>query len=199
MKTPSVDLSIFKHRHAVQFYGSDDSLITTVTGFLSEGMIARQPGVVIATEPHRDAIVAQLATRLIDVEKAQRQGDLVLLDADETLDLFMFGDIPDAIAFDAQVGHLFEQVLEGRPTTILRAYGEMVDVLWKRGRMEGAIRLELLWNKLAARFGFALLCGYSMGNFYKQAALFQEVCRHHTHVLDSATNVVVLDRARESA
>jgi len=75
----------------------------------------------------------------------------------------------------------------------------MVDVLWKQGRTEAAIRLELLWNGLAARFRFALLCGYSMGNFYKQAALFQEVCRHHTHVLDSDPKVVALGRARESA
>ena len=42
-------------------------------------------------------------------------------------------------------------------------------MLWKEGRTEGAIKLEMLWNKLATRYGFALLCGYSMGNFYKEA------------------------------
>jgi hypothetical protein len=199
MDIPSVDSGIFQRRHAVQFYGSDDSLITTVAGFLSEGLIAGQPAVILATAPHRDAIVAQLVACFIDVEKALHQGDLVVLDAVETLGLFMIGDSPDATAFDTHVGRVFEQVLEGRPATILRAYGEMVDVLWKQGRTEAAIELELLWNKLAARFGFALLCGYSMGNFYKQAALFQEVCRQHTHVLNSDTNVVVLDRTRESA
>ena len=47
------------------------------------------------------------------------------------------------------------------------AYGEMVDVLWKAGQDVAAIRLEMLWNKLAAMHDFALLCGYAMGNFYK--------------------------------
>ena len=79
---------------------------------------------------------------------------------------------------------------------IVRAYGEMVDVLWKQGREDAAIRLEILWNKLAHTYGFALLCGYSMGNFYKQAERFQEVCRQHTHVLSSDDNVIVFDKKR---
>jgi hypothetical protein len=33
----------------------------------------------------------------------------------------------------------------------------MVDVLWKEGREEAAIQLELLWKGLAGRYGFALL------------------------------------------
>ena len=59
----------------------------------------------------------------------------------------------------------------------------MVDVLWKEGKPEAAIRLEILWNRLAQRYGFALLCGYSMGNFYKETKGFEAICREHTHVV----------------
>jgi hypothetical protein len=59
----------------------------------------------------------------------------------------------------------------------------MVDGLWKDGNPDAAIRLEMLWNKLAQRFGFALLCGYSMGNFYKETKGFESVCREHTHII----------------
>ena len=63
-------------------------------------------------------------------------------------------------------------------------------------RTEAAIRLEILWNKLATTYHFALLCGYSMGHFYKQAEQFQEVCRQHTDIVDSAENVVILQAKR---
>jgi hypothetical protein len=75
-------------------------------------------------------------------------------------------------------------LLQGRSErTLVRAYGEMVDVLWKDGREDAAIQLELLWNSLAGRYGFALLCGYAMGNFFKQTDRFEEVCRQHTHII----------------
>jgi hypothetical protein len=187
---------IHTHHHAVQFYGNDDSLFTTVGGFISEGLVAGQPAVIIATESHRAAIVEQLTTRLIDVQEAERIGDLVLVDAHEALATFMIESGPDAEAFERHVGGVMEKILNGRPRTVVRAYGEMVDVLWKEGRTDAAIKLEILWNKLATAYQFALLCGYSMGNFYKQAEQFQEVCRQHTHVLDTDTNVVVFDAKR---
>jgi hypothetical protein len=40
----------------------------------------------------------------------------------------------------------------------------------------------MLWNDLARTFNFSLVCGYSMGNFYKDAAV-EEICRLHTHIL----------------
>ena len=59
----------------------------------------------------------------------------------------------------------------------------MVDVLWRRGESDAAIRLEVLWNDLAATHTFSLLCGYAIGNFYKETSKLEEVCHQHTHVL----------------
>ncbi len=175
---------IYDHHHAVQFYGDDQSLFTTVAAFLSQGFVDGHPGIVIATERHSAAILEHLRGRLIDVDTAQRMGSLIVLDAQQTLDLFMDGDHPDAGRFEDSVGRLIAGVLEGREDRILiRAYGEMVDVLWKQGRTQAAVRLEMLWNKLAQQYGFALLCGYSMGNFYKQTKGFEDICREHTHVI----------------
>lgn len=177
-------LPIYDHHHAVQFYGDDESLFITVAGFLSQGFVDGHPAIVIATEAHRSAILNYLRARLIDVDKAQKVGSLIVLDAQKTLDQFMVGETPDANRFDQSVGKLIEGVLEGRQEGILiRAYGEMVDVLWKQGRSDAAIRLEMLWNKLAQRYGFALLCGYSMGNFYKETKGFEAICREHTHIV----------------
>jgi hypothetical protein len=175
---------IHKHHHAVQFYENDNSLFTTVAGFLSQGLIEEHPAVIIATAAHTGAILEQLSGRMIDVDKARGLGELVVLDAHQTLASFMVGDRPDAARFEASIGRVISDLLKGRSNrTLVRAYGEMVDVLWKEGREEAAIQLELLWNGLAGRYGFALLCGYAMGNFFKQTDRLEEVCRHHTHVV----------------
>lgn len=175
---------IHKHHHAVQFYENDSSLFTTVAGFLSQGLVEEHPAIIIATAEHTAAILEHLSGRLIDVEKARELGELVVLDAHRTLALFMVGDKPDPVRFETSVGRVIGDLLKGRSNrTLIRAYGEMVDVLWKDGREEAAIQLELLWNGLAGRHGFALLCGYAMGNFFKQTERLEEVCRHHTQVI----------------
>ena len=174
---------IYDHHHAVQFYGDNESLFATVAGFLSQGFVDGHPAILIATEDHRAAIVDHLRGRLIDVDKAQKVGSLISLDARQTLDLFMVRGTPDETRFEDTVGRLVADVLGRRDRTYLRAFGEMVDVLWKDGNPEAAIRLEMLWNKLAQRYGFALLCGYSMSNFHKETKGFEAICREHTHVV----------------
>ena len=86
---------------------------------------------------------------------------------------------------------LLEKAARGRPHCTVRAYGEMVDVLWKDGATAAAIRLEMLWNELAGRHSLSLLCGYAMGNFYKEAAV-EDICSHHTHVMSETGAPVVL-------
>ena len=75
--------------HAVQFYGCDESLFTTVAGFVGEGLIAGQPAILMATQSHREGIMAALEKRYISVDRARRLGDLVVLDANEMLDMFL--------------------------------------------------------------------------------------------------------------
>ena len=192
METPASP--VHAHHHAVQFYGNDASLFNTVAGFLSEGLVAGQPAIVIATDDHRIAIEQELANRHIDVEGARHIGDLLFLDADETLAGFMVNDLPDLELFTHNVGTVMEQAAVGRTRTPVRAYGEMVDLLWKQGRPDAAIKLEIMWNDLATRYSFSLLCGYSMGNFYKQADQYEAVCKQHTHVIEAESNVVSFER-----
>jgi hypothetical protein len=183
------------HQHAVQFYGNEESLFTTVAGFLGEGLVSGQPAIIIATPAHRAAIEQHLCSRLIDCDQARRTGNLVMLDAEEMLGQFKIGDVPDPELFEESVGLIVQQMLDGRGRVVVRAYGEMVDVLWKQGLTESAIKLEILWNKLALKYRFALLCGYAMGNFYKQAKQLDDICAQHTHVT-GPDNVIPFDSKR---
>jgi hypothetical protein len=170
--------------HAVKFYESPASLCRIVAEFLGEGLITQQPVLIIATPEHRAGISAELSARHFDVNRMQAAGDLLLVDASQTLVSFMVDGMPNDDKFFASLTDLIEQVSRGRRGCTVRAYGEMVDVLWKAGQDVAAIRLEVLWNKLAATHDFALLCGYAMGNFYKDAAL-REIHSHHSHVASS--------------
>ena len=170
------------HFHAVRFYKDSDSLCGIVGDFLSEGLTASQPAVVIATALHRTKIEECLKREGLDVAELKATGQLVLLDAEKVMSQFMVDGMPSSALFKGALIPILDKVCEGRKDCVVRAYGEMVDVLWKAGQSVAAIRLEMLWNDLARTREFSLLCGYAMGNFYKDAAV-DEICAQHSHVL----------------
>ena len=172
------------HFHAVRFYENKESLCRIVAEFLGEGIVLGQPALVIATPEHRDQIVLELRARHFDIDKVQAAGDLLLLDAREVLSTFMVDGQPEHRRFKASAGREIERVSRVRKECTIRAYGEMVDLLWKDGLTVAAVRLEMLWNHLAMTHDFSLLCGYSMGNFYKDAGM-GDICKEHSHVISA--------------
>ena len=168
--------------HAVRFYRDAEGLCRIVADFLAEGFAADQPAIVIATPAHREGIEQQLASKQIDVDGLSRAGKLIALDADETLSQFIVDGMPDSTCFKRAIVPAIERASGGSADCTVRAYGEMVDVLWKAGQTVAATRVETLWNALANTHRFSLLCGYSMGSFYKAAAV-DEICSHHSHVV----------------
>ena len=170
--------------HAVRFYDNDKSLAQIVARFLSEGLAEGKPGIVVATPSHRVAILRELVAESLDVVQLQRSHDFVLLDAQEELSKFMANGKPDAEAFTNSMCEVIKRACRGRRDCTVRIYGEMVDVLWQDGQQAAAITLEMLWNELANTKVFSLLCGYSMGHFYKDAN-FQQVCSQHTHIVSA--------------
>ena len=173
------------HEHAVQFYRDDASLLVTLSRFTREGLNARQPIIIIATPEHRDALITQLLTDGVSRDHFERQGALWMLDARETLATFMDGAAPNPARFRDVIGGMIQQARNASDGSAIRAYGEMVDLLWKDGNADAAIRLECLWNTLANAHQFMLLCGYSIGSFYKETGGFDigDVCQVHSRVL----------------
>lgn len=167
------------HFHAVKFFESDAVFARIGAEFLGEGLAARQPALIIATPGHRRRVTAELRARHFDVEAMEAAGDLVLFDAETMLSSFMVGGRPDANLFQATAVRELDQRFGGRP---IRAFGEGVDVLWKAGLDEAALRLEKLWNKLAADRDIKTLCAYSVANLYKDTSL-RSIFDEHSHVI----------------
>jgi signal transduction histidine kinase/CheY-like chemotaxis protein len=188
--------------HIVQFYETDGQLDAAVATYLHAGFAAGEPAVVIATPEHCDGFERALAARDVDLAAAQRARRIVILDARETLATFMVDGVPDAAKFEASIGALVAQLVEqnhGRP---VRAYGEMVDVLWREGNSRGALALEHLWNELGHRHAFSLFCAYVMSSFFTEqsGAGLNAICDSHSHVLPLPSNIREdVDRLRERA
>jgi hypothetical protein len=169
----------------VQFYKDERSLASTVAGFLAEGIECGEPGIVVATPSHTNSILRELKARGLNTHDLRRTGELQLFDARKMLASFMVNGMPDQLLFRSNVGDVIERMCDSRQPCPIRAYGEMVDLLWKDGNENGAIRLEILWNQLASTYEFSLLCGYAVGHFYKETrdSRIEEVRDQHTHVL----------------
>jgi hypothetical protein len=175
----------------VQFYNDPDTLCRIVANFVGEGLEQGALAVMIATPDQVGRVESCLRSRGIDVDELKHQGSLATLDARDTLQLVMADGMPDPGAFKRVIGSAFTDVRRERGHCTIRVYGEMVDLLWKDGLEAAAIRLETLWNQLASTDDFKLLCGYSMGNFYKGSAI-QEVHDQHSHLIGADGRATVL-------
>lgn len=167
--------------HVVQFYEDDAQLVETVGPYIAGALRTGECALVVATPDHRRAFEAWLTAAGIDVGDARTRGTLVTLDAAQTLARLTVDGQPDPAGFDAVVGALVRKLASGgRP---LRAYGEMVALLWDEGRVPAAIALETLWNDLGRDTAFSLFCSYREAPTGEHAHDLDHVCDLHSAVV----------------
>jgi hypothetical protein len=166
--------------HFVQFYDSDEFLIHSVGGFIGSALARGDAGIVVATKPHREALDAAFADLGLDPVALADEGRYLAFDADETLAKISVGGMPDEQRFHAVIAPILSR-LEAAGLRV-RAFGEMVSLLVERGSRPAAIRLEELWNHLAATHRFSLFCAYPLTADLDTASL-SGVCRQHTGVI----------------
>lgn len=172
--------------HVVQFYDGEEDLVALVGSYLSAAVQDGDTVIAIASRAHIPVLEAAMAGCGVDVEGACQDGLLEFIGAEEALSWFMVDGMPSPEAFDASVGSAVRKAAgRGRP---VRAFGEMVALLWAEGNHAGAVELERLWNGLQDQAPFSLFCGYprSLMAAGTSAESFGEVCELHTHVLEGA-------------
>jgi anti-sigma regulatory factor (Ser/Thr protein kinase) len=187
MAVELADIAVAPGEHVLQFYEDGLQLARTVGRYLSDAVRAGAVAIVIATEAHRRAFEAELEAAGIDPAKGCLDGTLILLDAAATMAAFMDEGQVNNDAFRRVIGSLVRQAGEtGKP---VRAYGEMVALLWEAGNVVAAIELEKSWNELSRELPFGLLCGYHsesvLGDELSEA--LQQVCHLHSSVLRAPT------------
>jgi PAS domain S-box-containing protein len=176
-----------KHDHAVRFYTEDAALIDALAPVAGAALGAGDAVLIIATRSHRDGLAQRLRSLGFDVASAIDQGRYVALDAEETLAKFMVDEWPNDARFAETIGAAIERARKAAGGAAARvvAFGEMVALLWNRGRVESTLRLEQLWNELAKTHSFSLCCAYPMAPFDRRehSEPFQKICAEHSHVV----------------
>ncbi len=186
--------------HVVQLYGADDRLLArNVSRYLAEGLGRLDGLVVIATPAHTEAIARHLAEEAASATaEAERQGRLVFLDARAMLErLLVEGELEPRL-FDSVVGETLREVQARSASGKVRAFGEMVDLLWCERRHAEAEVLETLWNTLLAGSDYSLYCAYRIDFFARDVdqGSLTSIVHAHTHLFAGPKTILSSGRVR---
>jgi hypothetical protein len=180
-------------------YTDEEALASNVGQYLIEGVRNSQPGIVIATPAHCAAFR----------RAAGQEGTRVLfLDAEHTLSKFMVNGRPDWQRFETTISGAVKS-LDRAPGQRIRAYGEMVGLLWTSGQYSAAIELEDYWNRVLASLNAVLYCAYPIdifGTEFQASAVHGILCDHtrllparDSEILESSLRTAVRDVLGEEA
>jgi hypothetical protein len=168
--------------HLIQLYENESAFLNSLEGFTGSGFLAKDSVIVIATDSH----LTQLNTRLIkqgfDVNRLIARNLYLPLDAEETLQNFMVNGKPDEKKFTHLINGIVSRVR--RPGNRVRAFGEMVALLWNNNNREATRELEDLWNKFCAKEKFCLFCAYPKTGLVN--ASMHQICCSHTKIISGA-------------
>ncbi len=163
--------------HFVHFYQDNNSLLEPLSDYISAGLNKGETCILIATERHVANINKRLEKAGLDVNTEQKNGKYIVLDAATTLSKFMIDGMPNEKLFDDVIRAVIDRAaLAGKP---IRAYGEMVALLWQEGNKDGVLNLEKLWNELAVKQSFSLFCAYPELHFIMHQDAIEEISNYH--------------------
>lgn len=168
--------------HIVQVYQDKDFLATAVAEFVGTGLQRGEAAILFCRPEHAQAFMDRLGAMRVDVVEAMGRRQLQLLDAETTLLRFLKDGQPQWTPFHEVIGGAIAEARLRFP--VVRAYGEMVDILWQRGAHDAAIRLEEFWNELATLQTFSLFCAYYLDNLDSRTyADLECICKVHNHLI----------------
>jgi DNA-binding NarL/FixJ family response regulator len=172
-------------RHLAGFYPDEVSMLDDYATFAEGVLKAGTALIVLAIDAHREALQQRLLAQGVDVERAMRERQYLPLDVAEFLSLFMRGDVPDDTRFRAEVTSVLRDAAKtpaGEPRHVA-AWGECAPTLWRQGNAEAAVRVEQLWDEVAAQHGVDTLCGYSGRSFTPDdEPIFQQIGAVHSMI-----------------
>jgi hypothetical protein len=169
--------------HLVQIYENESHFINTLEGFAGSGILSGDSVIIIAKQFHLDQLNERLLKHNFNIESLIENSLYIPLEANEVLCKFMINGWPDEKMFNNVISEILDRAREnGRK---VRAFGEMVAILWEQGNNGATVRLENLWHNLHAWDRFSLYCAYPKSGFTRQYDdSISEICRAHSKIID---------------
>jgi hypothetical protein len=144
--------------HVLQIYENDATFMESLEGFVRAGFEAGESVVAIATKEHLRTLERRLDAAGLDVRGLKAADRYLALDAEEFLTRFMVNGWPDEAKFKEEIRAVLARARRGNSR--VRAFGEMVAVLWAQGHHGATVNLEHLWHRICEEDGLPLYCAY---------------------------------------
>jgi hypothetical protein len=169
----------------VQLYQDQDFLNRAVCRFAAAALANGEGLILVPTVRHWDAFRPRLIAEGVDVEGAQKRGQLTIVDADETLPRFMRNEMPDSPVFLGLAADVIGRARAGGRYQKVRWWGEMVNILWERGDVAASMNLEDLFDQLAQKHDIAIFCSFQMDNFNGEihTRMLPRLGENHSHLI----------------
>jgi hypothetical protein len=168
--------------HVVQIYENDEVFLDALSGFVGGGINAGDCVIVIATDAHLAALRNKLEGYGVHVDALISEDRYIPLNAEETLARFMLNGWPDESLFIHTVSKLLQRARHKNRK--VRAFGEMVAILWAQGHNGATVQLEHLWNEFCEQEAFCLFCAYPKTGFTQDInASINNICKTHSKMI----------------
>jgi DNA-binding NarL/FixJ family response regulator len=175
-------------RHEVGFFSDEASIVDAYVRFAESGIRAGCPVIVLAGEGRRAHVLQRLEADGVAIDTLIREHRCVQVDADDLLSQIMLDGHPDGERFRKALIPCIANAARlstGERTPIVTC-GEIAPRLWRQGNVEGALRVEKLWDRFVAEYDVETFCGYSPVDVPRLGAddyaIFQQICEGHSAV-----------------
>ena len=169
--------------HLVQVYENEKTFLDTLEGFAGTGFLANDSVVIIATSSHLDSLNARLSSQGFDLSSLIESDQYIPIDAEDLLSVFLVDGWIDEKIFNGFISDIVSRAKQRNGK--VRAFGEMVAILWEKGHCGATVQLEHLWNQLHHKAPFTLFCAYPKSGFTQSANdSINIICKQHAKVID---------------
>ena len=183
-------------RHIVELFDSTDSLVDSVSAFLSEGLNRGDAALVVMRLAQWNLVAAKLTGWNVSLSDAIASGQLTVLDGTRTLARIMLHGAPCRGLFEEVIGKTVRQLCAAGVR--LRVYGDLMDELAGDENFHGAHELDKMWSDLSRQEPVTVLSGYSATTFYGPNAhdTLRSICLSHTEFRSSRVPALATPVAR---
>lgn len=181
-------------QHVAHLHTDPGFLVRALSEYAGQGLRRGEAVIIVAMPAHAQALTFRLEANGFCTADLARRGQLLMLDAEETLARLLVDGRPDCDRFRSVIGGAVTAAKAAGGGRV-RAFGEMVDLL-RLMSLAATLELEELWTELLEVEEIALVCGYSIDALDPGSydGLVQHVMASHSHLVP-AEDYARLDHA----